>query len=134
MSFLDGNSATFLGAIMTLAVLCFFGTDIEEGKVKKTNSTKLKEKNNGSNFIQKLLSIIVVRALEFLKREEATHVETLKIDNYETLSNAIAKSEEKTNPYKQEMLSLANNLQFLTVKYQTDIMTLRLDIEYFMRK
>lgn len=35
MSFLDGNSATFLGAIMTLAVLCFFGTDIEEGKVKK---------------------------------------------------------------------------------------------------
>lgn len=80
------------------------------------------------------MSIIVVRALEFLKREEATHVETLKIDNYETLSNAIAKSEEKTNPYKQEMLSLANNLQFLTVKYQTDIMTLRLDIEYFYEK
>mgnify|MGYP001249770647 FL=1 len=110
-TFLSGNSATFLGSIMTLAVLCFFGSDNIE--------------KNSNNFIQNLLLIICKRTKAFLSREGDNFVDVLKKRNYKVLYSAIAKSKEENNPRKQEMLSLVNELQFLTVEYQTSYFTLR---------
>ena len=114
-TFLSGNSATFLGSIMTLAVLCFFGSDNIE--------------KNSNNFIQNLLLIICKRTKAFLSREGDNFVDVLKKRNYKVLYSAIAKSKEENNPRKQEMLSLVNELQFLTVEYQTSYFTLRDNVD-----
>ena len=83
-TFLSGNSATFLGSIMTLAVLCFFGSDNIE--------------KNSNNFIQNLLLIICKRTKAFLSREGDNFVDVLKKRNYKVLYSAIAKSKEENNP------------------------------------
>lgn len=100
---------------MTLAVLCFFGSDNIE--------------KNSNNFIQNLLLIICKRTKAFLNREGDNFVDVLKKRNYKVLYSAIAKSKEENNPRKQEMLSLVNELQFLTVKYQTSYFTLRDNVD-----
>lgn len=100
---------------MTLAVLCFFGSDNIE--------------KNSNNFIQNLLLIICKRTKAFLSREGDNFVDALKKRNYKVLYSAIAKSKEENNPRKQEMLSLVNELQFLTVKYQTSYFSLRNNVD-----
>lgn len=119
-SFIDGNSMTFLAAIATLAVLCFFGTNHENGE------------NN--NFIQKLLLSISQRTLGFIVRESGSNVAIEMKEDYTIISKAIANSNNDTNPYKQKMMEIADNLQFQTVDYQNRILTIRKEIESFHRK
>ena len=73
-TFLSGNSATFLGSIMTLAVLCFFGSDNIE--------------KNSNNFIQNLLLIICKRTKAFLSREGDNFVDVFRSIEPNTYSEA----------------------------------------------
>lgn len=144
-SFLDGNSATFLATISTLAVLCFFGLKSEsEEKIdeqKEQDNSKDTDKDpeasnkvSDNNFIRELLSLIARRALEFIKRETEKIVSLNRDNNYEVISKAIAESDSNQNPYKSEMLSLANDLQFLTVNLQNEALTRARDIQVFSNK
>lgn len=145
-SFLDGNSATFIATISTLAVLCFFGMKNEteektnDNRKEKDNSTTSgKEsdiiiKNSDNNFIRELLSLIAQRALEFIKRETDKIVSLNRDNNYEVISKAIAESDNEQNPYKTEMLGLANDLQFLTVKLQNEALNRRRSIQFFSNR
>lgn len=144
-SFLDGNSATFLATISTLAVLCFFGlkSEIEEkndeGKEqdnsKKTDrESEALSKISDNNFIRELLSLIARRALEFINRETDKIVRLNRDNNYEVISKAIAESDSSQNPYKAKMLDLANDLQFLTVNLQNEALTRCRYIQNFSNK
>lgn len=143
-SFLEGNSATFLGSIMTLAVLCFFGTvSRKKNKGDNDGSDAVTHEDiqsdddviirNSNNFVQNLLSLICRRTREFFLREGERHVNRLEEDNYRILCNAIAKSKEENNPRKSEMLTLANDLQFKTAAYQTNYLGLRDKMEELYR-
>ena len=108
-------------------------------KEKDNSTTSGKEsdiiiKNSDNNFIRELLSLIAQRALEFIKRETDKIVSLNRDNNYEVISKAIAESDNEQNPYKTEMLGLANDLQFLTVKLQNEALNRRRSIQFFSNR
>lgn len=107
--FLDGNSATFVAAIMTWTILCFFGIRVNKGK-------RLPQPES-NNFMQTLLLMICNRATEILDNVQEEIITSLETKNKKILSKAIAESDKKNNPYKDEMMVLANSLQFKTVNF-----------------
>lgn len=144
-SFLNGNSATFLATISTLAVLCFFGLKSEpeekNDERKEQDNSKVTDKESemsskvsDNNFIRELLSLIARRALEFINRETNKIVRLNRDNNYEVISKAIAESDSSKNPYKAKMLDLANDLQFLTVNLQNEALIRSRNIQNFSNK
>lgn len=109
--FLDGNSATFVAAIMTWTILCFFGTRV----TKKNKSLQLES----SNFMQALLLMVCDRALAILTNTQNDSIAKSETENLRIFSKIIAESDEKNNPYKDKMMELVNKLQFKTVTFYT---------------
>ena len=107
--FLDGNSATFVAAIMTWTILCFFGT--------RVNRNNMFPQPENSNFMQTLLLMICERAWALLKNIQQEIIASLETENLIIFGKAIAESDEKDNPYKDKMMELVNKLQFKTVNF-----------------
>lgn len=122
-----GDMITFLGTIMTLTVLCFFTTR----NSYSNKNTEEHELLSDSNFMYNLLHLFVKRVFALMNEEGEKIIKTIEDESSQIkiLLNAIASSQEEKNPYKQKMLILANEIQMLTLDYQTKYLSLCDDVK-----